>query len=74
MSVIPSWTDTGIVFTEEQLKGFLKEFKYQRSLWPDDAEVVEYVVTDERTSAKHTEIFSDFDKDLTFEKLKGSAY
>lgn len=74
MSVVPSWSEVGLLFDEEQLKHLLKQFKYQRTLWPADAEVIELEVAEEKQSDKHTEIFAKIEEDLTFEKLKGSNY
>lgn len=73
-SVIPVWTEHGDFFTEDDIRHLLEKFKYQRKLWPADAEVLMYTITGSEQSTIDKELFNNLDKELTFESLKGSAY
>lgn len=73
-SIQPVWDNTGYFFTKEQLCDLLKQFKYQRKLWPGNLEIEQYTVSDPVTSTIDKEVFDELDLDLTHEKLKGSRY
>lgn len=74
--IVPCWSNQGDFFTEEELTDLIHKFKYQRKLWPEGTTVVEYTVDDTKTKETSfaSDLFATLDKELTYEKLKGSSY
>ena len=73
-SVVPFWSEEGTFFTAKELESLIRDFKYQQGLWPKGAEIVEYELGEESSSSHAKTLFDKIEEELTFEKLKGSAY